>query len=79
MSSDSASPDRTASPAAIAPRIDVPLVATKIRAPVLLASFLERPRLAARLDAAQDEAARLTILSAPLGYGKSVAVLGWNP
>ncbi len=36
-----------------------------------------RPRLSARLDASLDPATRLTLVSAPPGYGKSVAVAGW--
>ncbi len=36
-----------------------------------------RPRLSARLDASLDPATRLTVVSAPPGYGKSVAVAGW--
>ena len=66
-----------APPRVAPPPAHAPLIATKIRAPVLHALFLERPRLDARLDAALDEAARLTVVSAPPGYGKSVAVLGW--
>jgi LuxR family maltose regulon positive regulatory protein len=55
----------------------VPLVATKLRAPTLSASVIERPRLHECLDGALDEATRLTVVSAPPGYGKSAAVLGW--
>jgi LuxR family transcriptional regulator, maltose regulon positive regulatory protein len=36
-----------------------------------------RARLSARLDASLDAATRLTLVSAPPGYGKSVAVAGW--
>ncbi len=36
-----------------------------------------RPRLAERLDASVDPTTRLTLVSAPPGYGKSVAVAGW--
>jgi ATP/maltotriose-dependent transcriptional regulator MalT len=55
----------------------VPLLATKLQAPALSASVLERPRLHERLDGALDETTRLTVVSAPPGYGKSVAVVGW--
>ena len=37
----------------------------------------ERSRLSARLDAALEDRTRLTLLSAPPGYGKTVAVTGW--
>jgi LuxR family maltose regulon positive regulatory protein len=36
-----------------------------------------RPRLSARLDLSLHPATRLTLVSAPPGYGKSVAVAGW--
>ena len=36
-----------------------------------------RPRLSALLDASLDPTTRLTLVSAPPGYGKSVAVAGW--
>ena len=36
-----------------------------------------RPRLSDRLDGALDAATRLTVVSAPPGYGKSVAVAQW--
>jgi LuxR family maltose regulon positive regulatory protein len=58
-------------------RREAPLIATKLGAPGLAASFRDRPRLDALLDRALAEATRLTLLSAPPGYGKSVAVAGW--
>ena len=36
-----------------------------------------RPRLSAALDRGLDDSARLTILSAPPGYGKTAALTGW--
>ncbi len=36
-----------------------------------------RPRLSARLDRTLEPTTRLTLVSAPPGYGKSVAVAGW--
>ena len=53
-----------------------PLIATKLHAPSV-AAYGDRPRLSAHLDRALDDATRLTVLSAPPGYGKSVAVAGW--
>ncbi len=54
-----------------------PLVSTKLRAPATVASHRERPRLSALLDRGLEDSTRLTLLSAPPGYGKSVAVVGW--
>ncbi len=80
MADDLAVPDRPVSARADAGShraLLVPLLATKLQAPALHASVLERPRLHERLDAALDETTRLAVVSAPPGYGKSVAVLGW--
>jgi LuxR family maltose regulon positive regulatory protein len=54
-----------------------PLVAAKLTAPTLPHGYRERPRLSEQLDAALYEATRLTLVSAPPGYGKSIAVAGW--
>ena len=54
-----------------------PLIATKLRAPVAVAAYRPRERLSGRLDRVLDDAIRLTLVSAPPGYGKSVAVAGW--
>jgi len=54
-----------------------PLVSTKLRAPVTVGGHVERPRLSALLDRGLEDSARLTLLSAPPGYGKTVAVVGW--
>ena len=53
-----------------------PLISTKLHAPRVTA-YGDRPRLGSRLDQALDDDTRLTLLSAPPGYGKSVAVAGW--
>jgi LuxR family maltose regulon positive regulatory protein len=45
--------------------------------PPALVARRRRPRLSARLDVALQAATRLTLVSAPPGYGKSVAVAGW--
>ena len=57
------------------PRL-TPLISTKLHAP-RVALYGDRPRLGAHLDRSLDDATRLTVLSAPPGYGKSVAVAGW--
>ena len=54
-----------------------PLVGTKLRAPVEVRDYRERPRLSAQLDGALEDRTRLTLLSAPPGYGKTMAVAGW--
>ena len=73
-------PDRTArrlAGRAGATAFGAPLVATKLTPPTLPRGHRERARLSERLDAALDEAVRLTLISAPPGYGKSIAVAGW--
>ena len=42
-----------------------------------MAGYRERPRLSALLDQALEDSARLTLVSAPPGYGKTVTVTGW--
>jgi LuxR family transcriptional regulator, maltose regulon positive regulatory protein len=56
---------------------NAPLVGTKLRAPAVVQGSRERSRLSTRLDAALEDRTRLTLLSAPPGYGKTVAVTGW--
>jgi LuxR family maltose regulon positive regulatory protein len=53
-----------------------PLVGTKLQPPLSVA-YRERVRISDRLDAALEDRTRLTLLSAPPGYGKTVAVAGW--
>lgn len=59
------------------PAFRTPLVATKLAPPPLPRHYRERACLSERLDAALHDATRLTLVSAPPGYGKSVAVAGW--
>ncbi len=54
-----------------------PLVATKLLAPTSVTGYRERSRLSAIFDRGLDDRSRLTLLSAPPGYGKTVAVAGW--
>ena len=54
-----------------------PLVSTKLRAPSAGSGHRERLRLSAVLDRGLENQSRLTLLSAPPGYGKTVAVAGW--
>ena len=53
----------------------LPLVATKLYVPALRRELVARPRLLARLDAARD--ARLVLVSAPAGFGKTTLVATW--
>jgi len=54
-----------------------PLIGTKLGAAAKVAGYRERPRLSALLDHALDDGTRLTLTSAPPGYGKTMAVVGW--
>jgi LuxR family maltose regulon positive regulatory protein len=54
---------------------DGPLLVPKLRPPRLYASLVTRPRLLARLDAGLD--GKLTLLSAPAGFGKTTLVSQW--
>ncbi len=68
---------RFETPARPALEVRGPLVATKLRAPTSVPAYRERPRLGAALDRGLEDSARLTILSAPPGYGKTAALVGW--
>jgi len=59
------------------PESSVPIVGTKLQAPASVSGYRERPRLSALLDRGLEDRSRLTLLSAPPGYGKTVAVAGW--
>ncbi len=54
-----------------------PLVSTKLRAPATGAGHRERQRLSALLDRGLEDSTRLILLSAPPGYGKTVAAVDW--
>jgi LuxR family maltose regulon positive regulatory protein len=54
-----------------------PLLASKLRPPSLPHLYRARPRISGLLDGALAESTGLTLVSAPPGYGKSVAVVGW--
>ena len=58
-------------------RATVPLVRTKLVMPAPGSGYSERVRVSALLDRALDDKVRLTLLSAPPGYGKTIAVAGW--
>jgi LuxR family maltose regulon positive regulatory protein len=51
------------------------ILATKLHVPPLRSGHVSRPRLLARLNAGQD--AKITLVSAPAGYGKTTLVVEW--
>jgi len=53
----------------------IPLLATKLYAPPARPGLVARPRLLLRLDRGLD--ARLILVSAPAGYGKTTLVSAW--
>ncbi len=63
--------------AGASPRAAVPLVRTKLVMPASGSGYGERVRLSSLLDRALDDNVRLTLLSAPPGYGKTMALAGW--
>ena len=52
-----------------------PLLATKFHVPAKRLTLVPRPRLTARLD--QGREARLTLVSAPAGFGKTTLLADW--
>ncbi|MFN2131169.1 MAG: LuxR C-terminal-related transcriptional regulator [Anaerolineae bacterium] len=54
---------------------DVPLLKTKLYIPPARADLVERPRLLERLNAGLD--GKLTLISAPAGFGKTTLVTQW--
>ena len=65
---------RPVSPRSRAPDWAV-IVRTKLRPPVVHEGMIRRPRLEAALDAATR--ARLCLVSAPAGFGKTALVSAW--
>ena len=51
------------------------LIQTKLNRPTIGTNFVERPRLISRLNEAQK--GRVTLISAPAGYGKTTLALQW--
>ena len=52
-----------------------PLLATKFHVPATRSTLVARPRLTERLDAGRE--ARLTLVSAPAGFGKTTLLADW--
>jgi LuxR family maltose regulon positive regulatory protein len=61
--------------------MDIPLLKTKLNMPVPRVSIVHRPRLIEQLNsdlkAGEGFARRLTLISAPAGYGKTSLVVEW--
>jgi LuxR family maltose regulon positive regulatory protein len=55
--------------------MSVPLLATKLFVPPPRAELVARPRLVERLNAGLDH--KLTLVSAPAGYGKTTLLADW--
>lgn len=53
------------------------LLTTKLTMPPLRPNLVERPHLLQRLDEGVHHGRRLTLVSAPAGYGKTTLVAGW--
>ena len=53
------------------------LLATKFHSPPWRAAAVARPRLLQRLTAGLQENRKLTLVSAPAGYGKTTLITGW--
>jgi LuxR family maltose regulon positive regulatory protein len=54
-----------------------PLLTTKLYIPPLRADLAPRPRLLGQLDDGLRQGRRLTLVSAPAGFGKTTLVAGW--
>lgn len=52
-----------------------PLLETKLRIPQVRAALVPRPRLLARLNDHPDR--KLTLVSAPAGFGKTTLIVSW--
>jgi LuxR family transcriptional regulator, maltose regulon positive regulatory protein len=57
--------------------VSTPVLATKLFAPARRAQLVARPRVAERLDTTLDPGHRLTLVSAPAGFGKSTLLGDW--
>jgi LuxR family maltose regulon positive regulatory protein len=55
----------------------MPVLATKLFVPLARAQAVARPRLVDRLDAGIRSGAKLTLISAPAGFGKTTVLSDW--
>ena len=59
------------------PQVSTPILATKLFAPTRRLQLVARPRLTGQLDATLDAGHRLTLVSAPAGFGKTTVLSDW--
>jgi len=57
--------------------VSTPILATKLFAPARRPQVVVRPRLTRQLDTTLDAGHRLTLVSAPAGFGKTTALSDW--
>ncbi len=57
--------------------MSTPVLATKLFAPTRRPQLVARPRLIEQLDATLESGHRLTLLSAPAGFGKTTVLGDW--
>ena len=57
--------------------VSTPVLATKLFAPARRPQLVARPRVAERLDTTFDAGHRLTLVSAPAGFGKTTVLSDW--
>src|SRR5829696_7665380 len=57
--------------------VSTPVLATKLFAPARRSQLVARPMLGERLDTTLDAGHRLTLVSAPAGFGKSTLLSDW--
>ena len=57
--------------------VSTPVLATKLFVPARRTKLVARPRVAERLDVTLDGGHRLTLVSAPAGFGKTTLLSGW--
>lgn len=57
--------------------MSTPVLATKLFAPVRRPQLVARPRLTGQLDTTLDAGHRLTLVSAPAGFGKTTVLSDW--
>jgi LuxR family transcriptional regulator, maltose regulon positive regulatory protein len=57
--------------------VSTPVLATKLFAPARRPQLVARPRLAEQLDITLDASHRLTLVSAPAGFGKTTLLSEW--
>ncbi len=53
------------------------LLQTKLHIPPLRPNLVSRPRLTERLDQGLQQGTKLTLISAPAGFGKSTLIISW--